>query len=80
MFDRIETTYNAIDDMADCDGKPRPERFGGGKWNKDEELAVYAKQVGKRYSPIQWRIIMSYAKDVKKFDTAKAERIIKRLK
>lgn len=62
MFDRIETTYNAIDEMAKAHGKKRPPQFGGGKWNKHEELKLYIHQVGPRYSPLQWKMILSYAK------------------
>jgi len=61
-MDRIEETYNAIDQMAASHGKPRLAQFGGGKWDKNEELALYKKQVGDRYTPLQWRMILSYAK------------------
>ena len=77
MFDRIEETYTAIDQMAEFHGKPRPAQFGGGKWNKNEELAIYVKQVGNRYTPLQWKIILTYAKKEKGFNITKALKIAK---
>ena len=62
VFDRIEETYNAIDQMHRAHGKPRPSQFGGGKWNKSQEFRIYKKQVGNRYTPLQWKIITRYAK------------------
>ena len=53
-------TYHAIDEMIEADGKPRPERFGGGKWKAKEEFLIYKKQVGNRYTPLQWKVITSY--------------------
>lgn len=59
-MDRIELTYQAIDQMIDCHGKPRPEMFGGGIWNAREEFLIYQQQVGDRYTDLQWSIILKY--------------------
>jgi len=75
MIDRIEVTYSAIDQMAASHGKPRPKNFGGGKWNKNEELARYVLQVGDRYSQAQWNVILLYAVREKGFNL----KILKRL-
>ena len=66
MKDRIEMTYDAIDEMIAVHGTPRPERFGGGTWDAEEEFEIYKKQVGNRYTELQWTIIESYFK--KKFN------------
>ena len=71
--DRIEMTYDAIDEMNRVHGTPRPESFGGRKWDKNEELAIYIKQVGERYTPLQWKIMLLYAKQ-KGFNTSKAQK------
>ena len=76
-LDRIEETYQALDQMAAMDGLPRPERFGGGNWSKEEELAVYYRQVGRRYTPLQWTVIFAYAKNEKGFDIEKVKKLIK---
>jgi len=60
MKDRIEITYDAIDQIIKCHGEDRPERFGGGTWDAKEEFAIYKKQVGDRYTTLQWSIITSY--------------------
>ncbi|MDP2684951.1 MAG: hypothetical protein Q8P20_08010 [bacterium] len=41
MIDRIEQTYEAIDEMIKVNGKSRPERFGGGIWNAKEEFIIF---------------------------------------
>jgi len=58
--DRIEMTYQAIDEIVEAHGKKRPVQFGGGKWNAREEFKIYKKQIGERYTPLQWHIIESY--------------------
>jgi hypothetical protein len=63
MKDRIEQTYQAIDEMIEAHGKPRPEKFGKGKWNANEEFLIYMKQVGNIYTPLQWTIITDYFKN-----------------
>jgi hypothetical protein len=60
--DRIEITYGAIDEMISVHNTPRPEKFGGGLWNAEEEFVIYKKQVGKRYTFLQWKIISEYFK------------------
>ena len=60
MKDRIEITYGAIDEMISCNGKKRPKRFGGAFWNAKEEFEIYKKQVGDRYTSLQWKIIQTY--------------------
>lgn len=60
MNDRIEQTYEAVDQIIACHGKERPERFGGGVWDSKEEFAIYKKPVGDRYTVLQWTIITSY--------------------
>jgi len=60
MKDRIELTYTALDEMINVHGTARPERFGGGKWDAEEEFEIYKKQVGDRYTPLQWKIITLY--------------------
>jgi len=60
MKDRIEMSYDAIDQIIAIHDQDRPERFGGGKWNAKEEFAIYKKQVGDRYTVLQWTIITSY--------------------
>ena len=62
MEDRIEMTYQAIDEIIKCHGTPRSERFGGGTWDAEEEISIYKKQVGDRYTKLQWSIIMNYFK------------------
>lgn len=61
-MDRIQTTYEAIDEMIACHNEPRPERFGGGYWDAKEEFKIYKEQVGDRYSSLQWHIIETYFK------------------
>jgi len=78
-FDRIEETYKAVDEMAKADGKPRPKRFGGGKWSKEKELAVYYRRVGARYTPLQWKVIFMYAENEKGFDIGKVKKLIKKV-
>lgn len=58
--DRIEMTYNAIDEIINSNGKPRPEHFGGGVWDAEEEFEIYKNQVGDRYTELQWKIITNY--------------------
>ena len=60
MKDRIEITYDAIDQIIEVDRTPKPEHFGGGKWDAEEEFEIYKKQVGDRYTPLQWKIITIY--------------------
>jgi hypothetical protein len=62
MNDRIETTYNAIDEMVELHGKPKPDKFGGGLWDAEKEFKFYKLQVGKRYTELQWSVITSYFK------------------
>ena len=57
---KIDLTYSSIDEMIACHGKPRPKRFGGGVWNAEEEFEIYKKQVGERYTLLQWSVIASY--------------------
>lgn len=67
-MDRIETIYQAIDQMANMHGKPRPKRFGSGIWNFNEEIKIWKSQIiGNEeisgqvlLSPLQWTIINSY--------------------
>lgn len=65
MKDRIEQTYDAVDEMISADGKPKPKQFGGGVWDAKEEFKIYKKQVGDRYTKLQWFVIETYFK--KKF-------------
>ena len=67
MKDRIEMTYDAIDEMIALHGTPRPEKFGGGTWSATEEFLIYKDQVGNRYTKHQWMIIESYFRN--KFKT-----------
>ena len=60
MKDRIEMTYKAIDEMIKVDGQPKPIQFGSGKWDAKEEFKIYKKQVGDRYTSLQWSVITSY--------------------
>lgn len=62
MKDRIEMTYQAIDEMIKAHNTPKPEKFGGGLWNAEEEFEIYKKQVGDRYTSLQWSIITKYFK------------------
>jgi len=62
MKDRIEKTYDAIDDMISFHNTERPKRFGGGIWNAEEEFELYKKQIGDRYTELQWRVIETYFK------------------
>jgi hypothetical protein len=71
-MDRIEMTYRAIDEMIAKDGKQRPEKFGGGVWNAEEEFEIYKEQVGERYTKLQWKIITLYFED--KLKTLKEEK------
>ena len=68
-MDRIEMTYQAIDEMIACHGKPRPERFGGGLWDAEAEFKIYKIQVGSRYTKLQWNVITIYFR--KKFQEVK---------
>ena len=61
-MDRIEITYQAIDQMIKVHNTPRPVQFGGGLWNAEEEFEIYKKQVGDNYSPLQWTVITTYFK------------------
>jgi len=60
--DRIEQTYNSIDQMVKVHGKPKPEKFGEGNWDAEKEFEIYKKQVGKRYTDFQWKVIRDYFK------------------
>lgn len=68
VSDRIEIIYDAIDQMAKFHGKPRPVKFGGGKWNFDKEIRIWRGQIKKGekrlgrepLTPLQWRIINTY--------------------
>jgi hypothetical protein len=73
MSDRIETIYGAIDQMAKTHGKTKPKKWQckGGKcrkWNFDEEIKIWKKQVIEReeiigvepLTSLQWKIIDSY--------------------
>jgi hypothetical protein len=53
-------TYEAIDEMIECHGKEKPEHFGSGLWDAEEEFIIYQEQVGDRYSELQWSIISKY--------------------
>jgi len=65
---RIETIYSAINKMARAHGTPRPDKFGGGTWDFDEEIEIWKRQIiGNEeklgYVPLtslQWSIIDSY--------------------
>ena len=59
-MDRIEMTYESIDGMIKVHGTPRPERFGGGLWDAEEEFKIFKEQIGDRYTELQWHIITSY--------------------
>jgi hypothetical protein len=59
-MDRIEKTYQSMDDIIACHGKPRPKKFGGGVWNAREEFIIYKEQVGNLYTKLQWIIIEQY--------------------
>jgi hypothetical protein len=73
-MERIEIIYNAIDQMAEFHGKPRPERFGGGKWDFNEEIKAWKEQIKKGeklygrepLAPLQWKIIDNYISIKKK--------------
>jgi len=69
--DRIEITYDAIDKMISVHKTPRPEKFGGGNWDAEEEFKIYKKQVGKRYTLLQWKIMGDYFKIKFKEKTSK---------
>ena len=73
MKDRIEQTYQAIDEIIKCHNTPRPDRFGGGMWNAKEEFTLYKKQVGNRYTLLQWKIITTYF--LKKFGETNQKRV-----
>jgi hypothetical protein len=74
VSDRIEIIYNAIDQMAKFHGKPRPVKFGGGKWNFDKEIKVWKEQIKKGeqlygrepLTRLQWKIIDNYINIKKK--------------
>lgn len=55
-------TYEAIDKMIRHHNTPRPERFGSGLWKAKEEFMLYKRQVGNRYTRLQWKIITTYFK------------------
>jgi len=59
-MDRIEETLVAIDTMIQSHDKLRPVKFGGGVWDAKEEFEVYRKQVGDRYTPLQWKMLTKY--------------------
>jgi len=59
-MDRIELTYCSIDEMIKMHGASRPDRFGGGIWDAEEEFDIFRKQIGDRYTGLQWSIITSY--------------------
>jgi hypothetical protein len=72
-MDRIEEIYNAIDEIVKSHGKPRPAAYGGGKWDFDEEIRVWIKQVTegeaqiafndpsfKPLTNLQWGLIRKY--------------------
>jgi hypothetical protein len=60
MNDKIETIYNAIDEIILAHGKPRKEEFGGGVWDAQEEFKIYKKQIGERVTDLQMKIITIY--------------------
>jgi hypothetical protein len=68
MPDRIEIIYKAIDQMAEAHGTPKPEKFGGGTWGFNEEIARWKIQVVEKerlarrepLTPLQWSVIDSY--------------------
>lgn len=66
MTDRIKIIYEAIDEMANAHGIDRPNKFGGGIWNFDEEIEIWKKQIlGNENIPLtkqQWTVINSYIK------------------
>ena len=37
-------------------------KSGGGVWDAKEEFKIYKKQIGDRYSDLQWDIITNYFK------------------
>jgi hypothetical protein len=67
-MDRIETIYGALTEMARVHGSIRPERFGGGLWNFDEEVKIWRGQIigheeengYEPLTPLQWSIISRY--------------------
>jgi hypothetical protein len=69
-MDRIESIYDAIEQMANVHGKPRPKEFGGGKWNFNTEIRIWKNQIigheeEQGYRPLsshQWKIINQYIK------------------
>lgn len=66
MKDRIEMTYEAIDEMIGCHGKPCHAPYSQGKWDCDEEWKIYKKQVGDRYTKLQWSLFETYFKSKRK--------------
>ena len=68
MADRIAIIYNAIDEMAQVHGSPRPDKFGGGIWNFSEEIKIWKEQVNEReklsgrtpLTSLQWVVIDTY--------------------
>lgn len=70
MKDRIETIYQAIDQMARAHGTGRPIMFGGGIWNFDEEIEIWKRQIigfeKNPLTPLQWTIINAYIETKRK--------------
>lgn len=68
-MDKVERVYEAIDQIALAHGTSRPEKFGGGNWDFDEEIKIWKKQIiGHETIPLtslQWAIIDSYIKSKK---------------
>jgi len=67
-MDRIKTIYGAIDKMARAHGTPKPDKFGGGTWDFNEEIKIWKKQIigqEERHgyiplSTLQWGMINLY--------------------
>jgi hypothetical protein len=65
-MDRIETIYQAIDQMFKVHNTSRPEEFGGGLWDFNEEIELWKKQIigheVNPLTPLQWTMINLYIK------------------
>lgn len=66
--DKIEIIYESINEMVKVHGTERPERFGGGRWNFNEEIKIWKRQIkdaekegrAKPLSELKWIIIDNY--------------------
>lgn len=63
-MNRIQKTSKAITEMVEAHGTPKPEEFGGGIWDMEEEFKIYKEQVGKRYTKLQWSVIELHFKSL----------------